>query len=133
VAPRRRLHRTCTVLRVLILVAAYTGLRQSELLGLRWRDVDRAAQRIRMRNTFVRGEHSAEAKSDLSTRRSVPMADRVAAELDRWSGRTAYSGADELVFAHPQTGGPLDRSKVPKRFKSACRSAAVRPVRFHDL
>jgi integrase len=61
------------------------------------------------------------------------MADRVAAELDRWSGRTAYSGADELVFAHPQTGGPLDRSKVPKRFKSACRSAAVRPVRFHDL
>ena len=34
-------------LRVLILAAAITGLRQSELLGLRWRDVDWTAQRIR--------------------------------------------------------------------------------------
>jgi integrase len=32
-------------------VAALTGLRQSEL---RWRDVDWEAQRIRVRNTFVR-------------------------------------------------------------------------------
>lgn len=46
------------VLRVVVLAAAMTGLRQSELLGLRWRDVDWAAQRIRVRNTFVRGQHS---------------------------------------------------------------------------
>jgi integrase len=65
-----------------------TGLRQSELLGLRWRDVDWTAQRIRVRNAWIRGEHSAEGKSDLSTRRSVPMADRLARELDRWSQRT---------------------------------------------
>jgi integrase len=61
------------VSRVVILTAAMTGLRQSELLGLRWRDVDWAAQRIRVRNTFVRGEHSTDGKSDLSTRRSVPL------------------------------------------------------------
>ncbi len=73
------------VLRVIVLAAAMTGLRRSELLGLRWRDVDWAAQRIRVRNTFVRGEHSTAGKSDLSTRRSVPMADRLAGELDRWS------------------------------------------------
>ena len=65
----------------LILAAAMTGLRQSELLGLRWRDVDWVAQRIRVRNTFVRGEHSSDGKSDLSTRRSVPMADRLPASL----------------------------------------------------
>ena len=47
------------VLRVVILAAAMTGLRQSELLGLRWRDVDWDAQRIRVRNAFVRGEHSS--------------------------------------------------------------------------
>jgi integrase len=121
------------VLRVLILTAAMTGLRQSELLGLRWRDVDWTAQRIRVRNTFVRGEHSARGKSDLSTRRSVPMADRLVGELDRWSQRTVYCGEDELVFAHPQTGSPLDRSKVSKRFKAACRAAGVREVKFHDL
>lgn len=121
------------VLRVVVLAAAMTGLRQSELLGLRWRDVDWSAQRIRVRNTFVRGEHSTDGKSDLSTRRSVPMADRLARELDRWSQRTEYHGDGDLVFAHPQTGSPLDRSKVTKRFKAACRAAGVREVKFHDL
>jgi len=121
------------VLRVLILAAAMTGLRQSELLGLRWRDVDWTAQRIRVRNAYVRGEHSGDGKSDLSTRRSVPVADRLARELDRWSRRTDYVAEDDFVFAHPQTGNPLDRSKVTKRFKAACRTAGVRQVRFHDL
>ncbi len=110
-----------------------TGLRQSEMLGLRWRDVDWSAQRIRVRNTFVRGEHSTDGKSDLSTRRSVPMADRLAGELDRWSQRTEYNGDGDLVFAHPQTGSPLDRPKVTKRFKKACKDAGVHPVKFHDL
>jgi integrase len=121
------------VLRVLILAAAMTGLRQSELLGLRWRDIDWVAQRVRVRNTFVRGEHSSEGKSELSTSRSVPMADRVARAVETWSRRTAYAGDDDLVFAHPQTGRPLDRSKVTRRFRAACRDAGVRPVRFHDL
>jgi integrase len=116
-----------------ILAAAMTGLRQSELLGLRWRDVDWAAQRIRVRNAYVRGEHSGEGKSDLSTRRSVPMASLLARELDRWSQRTPYSSADDLVFAHPQSGRPLDRTKVTRRFKRACVDAGVRAVRFHDL
>ena len=121
------------VLRVVILTAAMTGLRQSELLGLRWRDVDWSSQRIRVRNTFVRGEHSAEGKSDLSTRRSVPLATRLGRELDLWSKRTAYAGDDDLVFAHPQKGTPLDRSKLSKRFKKACVDAKIHPVRFHDL
>jgi integrase len=121
------------VLRVLIRTAAMTGLRQSELIGLRWRDVDWEAQRVRVRHPYVRGEFSSEGKSDLSTRRSVPMADRVAVELDRWSRRSEYTADDDLVFAHPQSGKPLDRSKVSRRFKEACVDAGVRPVRFHDL
>jgi integrase len=121
------------VLRILILAAATTGLRQSELLGLRWRDVDWTVQRVRVRSAFVRGAHSTDGKSELSTRRSVPMADRLAGELDRWSRRTVYGDENDLVFAHPQTGRPLDRSKVTKRFKAACTAAGVRPVRFHDL
>jgi len=54
------------------------------------------------------------------------MADHLAGELDRWSKRTQYRGDTDLVFAHPQTGSPLDRSKVSKRFKAACRAAGVR-------
>jgi integrase len=121
------------VLRLLVLTAAMTGLRQSELLGLRWRDVDWTAQRIRVRNAYVRGEHSSAGKSDLSTRRSVPLADRLVGELDRWSQRTVYGRDDDLVFAHPQLGRPLDGSKVSRRFREACVEAGVRQIRFHDL
>ena len=121
------------MLRVLVLTAAMSGLRRSELLGLRWRDVDWRAQRLRVRNTYVLGEHSGSGKSDLSTRRSVPMADRLARELDRWSQRTVFNADEELVFAHPETGNAIDPTKVSKRFKAACREAGVRVVRFHDL
>ena len=121
------------VLRVVVLTAAMTGLRQGELLGLRWRDVDWHAQRIRVRNTFVRGEHSSSGKSELATRRSIPMTDRLVGELERWNTRTLYPRDHDLVFAHPATGKPLDRSKLTKRFQQACLDAGVRRVRFHDL
>lgn len=121
------------VLRVLVRTAAMTGLRQSELLGLRWRDIDWGAQRLRVRNTYVRGEHSGDGKSDLSTRRSVPLADRLVSELDGWSRRSVWTAEDDLVFAHPHLGTPLDGNKVTKKFQDACRAAGVRVVRFHDL
>jgi integrase len=121
------------VLRLVILAAATSGLRQSELLGLRWNHVDTRAQRIRVRNAWVRYEHSGEGKSDLSTRRSVPMTDRLAAELTRWRLRTVFSDDDDLVFAHPELGAPLDRTKVTRRFQAACEAAGVRKIRFQDL
>ena len=114
-------------------VAHADALRQSELLGLRWKDIDWEAQRIRVRNTYGRGEHSREGKSDLSTRRSVPMADRLAGEIDGWSKRSLHTGRDSLVFAHPATGRPIDRTKVTRRFQEASIAAGVRPIRFHDL
>jgi integrase len=60
----------------------------------------------------------------------VPLADRLAAELDRHHQRSLYGSDDDLVFCHPQTGGPLERSRLLKRYLS---EAGVREVRFHDL
>jgi integrase len=112
-------------------MAAVTGTRQGELLALRWRDVDWFASRARVRQNFVRGEFR-EPKSKRSSR-SVPVIDRLAAALDEHHRQTLFGRDDDLVFAHPHTGKPLDRSKVLKRFKRACRRAGVREVRFHDL
>lgn len=47
--------------------------------------------------------------------------------------RSAYQADDDLVFPHPQTGTPLDRARLLKRFKAALKRAGVREVRFHDL
>lgn len=117
--------------RALYLTAAMTGMRQGELLALRWTDVDWAAARIRVRRNFVRGEFGT-PKSKRSSR-SVPLASRVARELDLLHQTTAYQADEDLVFAHPHTGKPFDRSRLLKRFKAAVRSAEVRDVRFHDL
>ena len=117
--------------RVLYLTAAMTGLRQGELLGLRWRDIDWGASRVRVRQSYVRGEFGR-PKSKRSSR-SVPLADRVAAELDRYFRDSAFQADDHLVFGNPLTGKPLARRAVLKRFKQNLARARVREVRFHDL
>jgi integrase len=117
--------------RRMYLTAAMTGMRQGELLALRWLDIDWPAQRVRIRRNFVRGEFGT-PKSKRSSR-SVPLADRLAGELNRLHQETPYRHDDDLVFAHPRTGKPIDRSKLLKRFKAALERGGVRPVRFHDL
>ncbi|MEK6272462.1 MAG: site-specific integrase [Actinomycetota bacterium] len=111
--------------------AVMTGLRQGELIALRWQDVDWPAGRIRVRRSYVRGEFSS-PKSRRGSR-SVPLADELAGELERHYQASAWQADADLVFPHPRLGGPLDRSKVRKRFKAAVKSAGVREVRFHDL
>jgi integrase len=116
---------------VLYLTAAMTGLRQGELLGLRWRDVDFAAKKVRVVSPFVRGEFG-DPKSEGSGR-SVPLADRVAKALEQLRSSSAYDMDSELVFCHPETGHPLDRAKLTRRFKKATRKAGVREITFHEL
>ena len=115
----------------LYLTAAMTGLRQGELLGLRWRDVDFDAQRVRVVAPYVRGEFNDPKSEDSG--RSVPMAVRVADALAVLRERSLYRTDSELVFAHPESGQPLDRSKLVRRFKNALQRAGVRRVTFHEL
>jgi integrase len=113
------------------MTAAMTGLRQGELLALRWADVDWGAQRIRVRQNFVRGQFGS-PKSKRSTR-SVPLADALGGELDRLHQRSEYNADSDLVFCHPHTGHPMERSRLLKRYKAALKRGGVREVRFHDL
>ena len=115
----------------LYLTAAMTGLRQGELLGLRWRDVDFDARKVRVVSPFVRGEFG-DPKSPGSGR-SVPMAERVAVALRELRERSYYARDRDLVFCHPETGKPLDRSKLVRRFKQALDRAEVHRITFHEL
>jgi integrase len=115
----------------LYLTAAMSGLRQGELIGLRWRDVDFDARRIRVVSPYVRGEFG-DPKS-IGSGRSVPMAERVSDALRDLRERTLYARDRDLVFCHPETGKPLDRSKLVRRFKEALRRADVHQITFHEL
>jgi integrase len=116
---------------VLFRVAAMTGLRQGELIALRWRDVDWAAGVIRVRQAYTRGR-LGKPKSRRSER-AVPMADAVVRTLDEHFKRTRFAGDDDLVFAHPHLGVYYVASTLLDRYKDALDRAGVRRVRFHDL
>lgn len=118
--------------KAMIRTAAMTGLRKGELVALRWRDIDWPAARIRIRQNYVRGEFGT-PKSKRSTR-SVPMADEVGGELERLFKRSSFQGDDDLVFAHPLTGGPMPKANVTRRFRKALKAAGLDDShRFHDL
>ncbi|MEA2214367.1 MAG: hypothetical protein QOF83_4315 [Solirubrobacteraceae bacterium] len=111
------------------LTAAFTGLRMGELLALRWRDVDFAGSTLRVRASYYAG-HLTTPKSGKV--RAVPLAPDVASALAQLGQRLHWTGEDDLVF--PGEGGDyLDGSALRRRFKAALASAALRPLRFHDL
>jgi len=107
----------------LYLTAAMTGMREGELVALRWRDVDWAASLIRVRRNYHRGRWGT-PKSKRSSR-ALPMADRLGGELDRHFKRSRYQGDDHLVFCHPQTGEPYDASQLRSRFYAAMKAAGL--------
>ncbi len=119
--------------RPLYLAAAMTGLRQGELITLPWLDIDWLARRIRVADNFPRGRVDERDSPKSHEGRSVPMADRVAAGLERHFQRTRYRADTDLVFCHPETGGPMDPSKMGKRFKKALKRAGLREITFHEL
>ena len=84
-----------------------------------------------MRRNYVRGVWGS-PKSRRSSR-AVPLADRLAGELDCHFQRSAYHDDDDLVFAHPQKGTVLDHADLGRRFRLARDRAGIRHVRFHDL
>jgi integrase len=118
------------VQRALYLAAVMTGMRQGELLALRWQDVDWSAQRIRVSRNYVNGTFGT-PKSHRG--RSVPMADRLGGELDRLYRASAYQADTDLVFGNPQTGTPMNGHTLTRTFQSALKTAEVRKIRFHDL
>lgn len=113
----------------LYITAAFTGLRQGELLALRWRDVDWALQRIQVRRNYT----NRQEKTPKSGRvRSAPMVDEVTVALDALSRREHFTRPDDLVFCS-DTGDHLDSWALRRRFYAALERAGLRRVHFHDL
>jgi integrase len=116
--------------RVLYLAAALTGLRQGELLALKWLDIDWQVARIRVADNFTRGQMDTPKSHE---GRSVPMAARLARELEDLHRRSRFRVDRDLVFCHPDTGHVFDPSKMRKRFKDHLAQAGVREITFHEL
>jgi integrase len=80
----------------LTLLAAITGLRISECLGLKWGDIDFAAQVIQVRRTWTGGMEGL-PKSKAS-QAAVPLHPVLASHMSSWQKATPYGGENDWVF-----------------------------------
>lgn len=126
-----------------IYTAISSGLRQAELLGLRWRDIDADIMRsisvsqvlYKRRGVYI----FKEPKTDHS-RRLVSMTPKLATFLrqykqDRkalWRELGKELSLDDLVFANIDDK-PLDPSMLSHNFGKIAKKAGLQGVRFHDL
>ncbi len=125
---------------VLVRLAAATGLRPSELCGLRVGrlDVERGTVEVAEALTVVRGKTEVGPTKN-SLRRTVGVPRSVCQELTAYlSERADVAGRplspDEFLFTAPM-GGPLRRDLLFKRFIRPAISTAGLPegLRLHDL
>lgn len=94
--------------RTLTLLAASTGLRISECLGLQWADVDFNNTQIRIRRTWTWGQ-IGKPKSKAS-RAPVPLHPLLAEFMRAWHDRTSYPQPDAWVFPSSRLNGKKPRA-----------------------
>jgi integrase len=92
--------------RPLLITAVFTGMRSSELRGLRWRDVDFQASEIHVRQRADEFGEIGPPKSEAGTR-TIPVPPLVINTLREWSVRTVH----DLVFANPD-GKPRSHTNI---------------------
>ena len=111
-----RLLEACDVyFRPVVLVAIHTGMRRSEILGMRWVDMD-------LVNGII---HVEDSKNN--ERRDVPMSETVKATLMEMKERAAC----EWVFVHrSDSTKPLRDIRAP--FQRALKRSGITNFRFHD-
>jgi integrase len=131
-------------LEALYSVALALGLRQGEVLGLRWSDIDLEAGSLTVRRALqrIKGKYQlVEPKSETSKRTIAPLPTLLLSTLREHKARqdTERDGLGArwlnswgLVFTTPH-GAPLHGTQVTKEFQHICERAGLRPLRFHDL
>ena len=120
--------------------AIATGMRQGELLALRWSDVDLDVRTINVRHTLRLGTRTLAQPKTERARRTLRIGADVAGLLrehrvrqleERLAAGSRWHDGD---FVFPSsTGTPLDSRNVTHALQDALRRAGLPRQRFHDL
>ncbi len=128
----------------LIAVAATTGLRQGELLGLRWQDVDTAGASLTVRRSLALawdGTFQLAEPKTKGSRRTINLPARAVAALDgqrarqdalRVAAGTAWQDRDGLVFTNG-AGMPLRGPDVTHGYQKQLLAIGLPRIPFHAL
>ncbi len=128
---------------VFVRVAAMTGARRSEVLALRWRDVDLERHVLTISRGIVMGlDGLVEKDTKTHQARRIAIEPTTTAALDQhrraMADRAEMCGVTlpdaALVFTDDADGAtPWYPDSVSRRFRVACDAAGLERVRLHDL
>src|SRR5260370_12468974 len=112
--------------RTMCIVAMWMGFRVSEILGLKWCDVDWESMRIGIRESNVYGKPGS-VKTPAS-QRWMPLDPSLANKLRQHQLRCASpANKQDWVFANPNTGKPLKHTPLIQLSLSASRRIRALP------
>ena len=124
-------------------LALVTGLREGELLGLRWEDVDLERDELHVRGTLKRLADQGLVRTSPKNRASgsgVPLVDLAVEALGRHGARQVEERLaarahwqDEGYVFTTQLGGPIDARNLLRSWHTLRERAGLPPMTVHDL
>lgn len=118
--------------RALLATAVLSGLRQGELLGLHWRDVDFEKEVIRVRSALDRRQRDVEPKTPTALR-DVVLMPALSQVLQQHKRESQFDQADDYVFT-TRVGTPENYAHLGSRVLNPVLKQAELPhLRWHDL
>jgi integrase len=129
-------------LEALYLLAIHTGLRQGELFGLRWDDIDLEQKTLQVRRTLSAAKSGPTFTTPKNNKnRSVRLTPQAVQALREHRKhqleervKLAESWKDQGLVFTTRVGSPLNRHNLSRRsFKPLLRRAGVPDIPFHAL
>jgi integrase len=127
----------------LLLLAVTTGMRQMELLGLKWSDLDWVKQTLKVERQLDRSKRNGVQFSLPKTRfgrrtltLGAQMIEVLRAHNERQHVKRKVAGdrwQDYGLIFSTRYGGPIHYRNLLRDFKKLLRNAGLPEIRFHDL
>lgn len=121
--------------RAMALLDVVTGLRRSELIGLKWLDVDFEQLELSVTRSVYR-QRVGRCKTEIS-RKPVPLDPWVAEELLTWKRAAPYNQLEDWVFASTRKKGkqPYSPDSILKRCirPAATRAKITKHIGWHTF
>jgi integrase len=119
--------------KTMVLLQLCLGLRVSELLALRWKNVDWIGSKLNVEHGIV-NQHLDTVKTE-GSRRAMTLDPHLIAVLKAWKQITEFRGAEDWIFASPVKLGrlPISYTGYQRILRNAAKAAGIGKLGTHSM